>query len=162
MLTTQNSISQRQLLEERKVAFNQRVSDLGRRWTYVPPKPTLKIVLGHEPFKGKGGSYLSQSLRQGPGPSPPATRCMQASQLLVIFLQTLCSHSLFTRLLKESQGRDPVICQSVFYFFDLQKEPTGQAKYHVIKRFEKCAGAEVSRAQGESETRFSYSEALLK
>ena len=150
MLTTQNSISQRQLLEERKVAFNQRVSDLGRRWTYVPPKPTLKIVLGHEPFKGKRGSHLSQSLRQGPGPSPPATHCMQASQLLVIFLQTLCSHSLFTRLLKGKLGKRSghLLISLHFYFFDLQKEPTGQAKYHVIKRFEKCAGAEVSRAQG--------------
>ena len=120
MLTTQNSISQRQLLEERKVAFNQRVSDLGRRRTYVPLKPTLKTVLDHEPFKGKGRSHLSQSLRKV-ARIIPATNPMHArSSAFVIFLQILCcSHSLFTRLLKGQLGKRSghlLITQSSFLF----------------------------------------------
>ena len=39
-----------QVLIERKAAFNQKASNLGRRQSHVPPKPTPKILLGRESF----------------------------------------------------------------------------------------------------------------
>ena len=41
------------MLVERKVSFNQNAVSLGRRWTRVPQKPTPKILLNLESFKGK-------------------------------------------------------------------------------------------------------------
>lgn len=49
-----------------------------------------------------------------------------------------------------SQGRDLVICKLLlhFYSFDLQKEPTSEARYCVIKILKVVLGPEVSTAWG--------------
>ena len=48
----------RQMLVERKVCFNQKTCNLGRRWAHVPEQ-TSKVLLRHEFLTGKGRNNLS-------------------------------------------------------------------------------------------------------
>lgn len=52
LLASQKATLDRQVLIERKVCFNQKACNLGRRWTHVP-EPTSKVLLSHEFLREK-------------------------------------------------------------------------------------------------------------
>ena len=105
LLAARKSVPKGQVLVERKVAFNPKAINLGRRWTQCPQNHLQRFCSAMKVFKGKKGSNFSESLRREVR-SVVIPRCMQACQLLVIFLHILsCSHTLFARLLKGKLGK---------------------------------------------------------
>ena len=67
--------------------------------------------------------------------------CVGLSTSCSFLYMQLCSHSLFVSLLKGKQGKIPdhLLIILHFFFFNLWEVPTNQAKYCVIKRYERCA-----------------------
>ena len=73
-------------------SFNQKVSNLGRRWTCAPWKTSLKILLHHRSFKGKRGMISVNHWGGGQGhhcpplPSALSTSC-GLSLVAILFTQ---------------------------------------------------------------------------
>lgn len=57
LLATQKPVIEGQVLVERTDALFRKASNLGRRWTLVQ-RPTGKVLLSHDIFKGKKGETI--------------------------------------------------------------------------------------------------------
>lgn len=91
---------ERQVSEERKLAFIGNAGRRGRGWTRVL-RPAAKILLGRTVFPGKAGENLGGSCRQEAG-FCLAVPCVQTGQLSLQLFS--CLHDLPARWLRGLQG----------------------------------------------------------
>ena len=91
---------ERQVSEERKLAFIGNAGRRGRGWTRVL-RPAAKILLGRTVFPGKAGENLGGSCRQEAG-FCLAVPCVQTGQLSLQLFS--CPHDLPARWFRGLQG----------------------------------------------------------
>ena len=135
------------MLVERKIAFSQNAGNLGRRWTNVPQKTTLKIQLSHEGLSREKGKYYQLITEIGD---------QTCSQLpLHADLLTPCDLSLdailFTQFVWEitEGGAREEIWSSVNYLFFIY---TSLLNYYWYKSFDFTRGIVNITAIWEKET----------
>ena len=122
LLAAPESMPNKQLSVERKVACAQNAGKLDDGGLHVPRKPPPKILLHHEVFKGKKGGNLSESLRWRSelwlshiAIDLSASRHLSLDVILLSLSQsTQHTAHIAHRALMGSQGRDLVISYLLF------------------------------------------------
>ena len=136
LLAAPESMPNKQLLVERKVACAQYAGKLDDGGLHIPHKPPPKVLLHHEVFKGKKGGNLSESLRWGselwlsPTAVDLSTSCHLSLDVILF--------SLSQRLLMGRHGRDLVI--SYFLHFTDTEGGNRQNRLHLESKTASWAG----------------------